>query len=223
MAESPIPESVVRFRTELRPRAIGRQYRGWGHFSLTSVTSLAVIAFAASRVYQPGWAELLTIPASFLFANFAEYFGHKGPMHHRRAFLGLVFRRHTQEHHHFFTHQAMSYESTRDFKMVLFPPILLLFFLGGIAVPIGAAIFLVFTPNCGWLFVATAMSYFLTYEWLHFAYHLPDDHWLSRTRLIGVLRRHHAHHHDLGLMGKWNYNITFPICDALFGTTYPAP
>jgi sterol desaturase/sphingolipid hydroxylase (fatty acid hydroxylase superfamily) len=86
--------------------------------------------------------------------------------------------------------------------------------------PISLAFYLLFSPNCGWLFAATGMGYFLTYEFLHFSYHLPDEHWLSRTRLVGALRRHHTHHHDLALMGKWNFNISFPICDALFGTSY---
>ena len=35
-----------------------------------------------------------------------------------------------------------------------------------------------------------------------------------------TLRRHHTRHHDLALMGRWNFNITFPIADWLFGTYY---
>ena len=220
MARSPVPESVTRFRDELRPRAIGPRYQGWAHLAFTSFASLGVIAFAASRVHAPSWRELLTVPAAFLIANAAEYFGHKGPMHRKTSGLGLVFRRHTMEHHHFFTHQAMAFESTRDFKMVLFPPVLLLFFLGGIATPIGTLAFFLLTPNCGWLFVATGMAYFLSYEWLHFSYHLPDEHWLARTRVLARLRKHHTHHHDVALMGKWNFNITFPICDAVMGTSF---
>jgi hypothetical protein len=220
MATSPVPEVVARFRAGLRPRAIGPRYQGWAHLAFTSFGSLAVIAFAARGVRAPSWLELLTVPASFLVANVAEYFGHKGPMHRKAPGLGIVFRRHTLEHHHFFTHQAMSFESTRDFKMVLFPPVLLIFFLGGIATPLGALAFWLLTPNCGWLFVATAMAYFLSYEWLHFSYHLPDEHWLSRSRVLARLRKHHTHHHDLALMGKWNFNITFPICDAVMGTSY---
>lgn len=220
MDTRPVPESVARFRAELRPRAIGPRYRGWAHLAFTSLGSLSVVLFAASRVRSPSWLELLTVPAAFLLSNAAEYFGHRGPMHHKRSGLGLIFRRHTQEHHHFFTDQAMAFESTRDFKMVLFPPVMLLFFLGGIATPIGAAAFLLLTPNCGWLFVATGMAYFLSYEWLHFSYHLPEDTWLGRTRLVSRLRRHHSRHHDLSLMGKWNFNITFPICDAALGTSY---
>jgi len=64
------------------------------------------------------------------------------------------------------------------------------------------------------------MAYFLSYEWLHFSYHLPEDHPLARTWLVSRLRRHHTHHHDLSLMGKWNFNITFPICDAVMGTSF---
>ena len=220
MAGSPVPESVARFRAELRPRAIGPRYLGWGHLAFTSLGSLCVILFAASRVHQPTWRELLTIPVAFLVANVAEYFGHKGPMHHRVSGLGLVFRRHSLEHHRFFTHEAMAFESTRDFKMVLFPPVMLLFFLGGIATPLGALAFFLLSPNCGWLFAATGMAYFLSYEWLHFSYHLPEDHWLARTRVLARLRRHHTHHHDLSLMGRWNFNITFPICDAVLGTSF---
>ena len=220
MASSPVPEAVSRFRAELRPRAIGPRYQGWGHLAFTSLGSLVVIVFAASQVRSPTWLELLVVPVSFLVSNVAEYLGHKGPMHNKVPGLGTIFRRHTLEHHRFFTHEAMAFESTRDFKMVLFPPVMLIFFLGAIATPIGTLAFLLLTPNCGWLFVATGMSYFLSYEWLHFSYHLPGDHWLARTRVVARLCRHHTHHHNMAMMGKWNFNITFPICDAVMGTTY---
>ncbi len=87
------------------------------------------------------------IPIAFLIANLVEYLGHRGPMHRMKRGLGVIFRRHTLEHHHFFTDQQMSYESSRDFKAVLFPPVMLLFFIGGIATPIGLALFLLISPN----------------------------------------------------------------------------
>jgi hypothetical protein len=215
-----VPDEVTRFRAHYRATQIGPNYRGWAHFAFTSWGSLAVIAFAISRVHHASILELSTIPIAFLVANIAEYLGHKGVMHVPRKGLGLLYQRHTREHHHFFTHDAMSYESTRDFKMVLFPPVMLLFFLGAIAMPMGLLLFAVATPNVAWLYVAVAMSYFLTYEWLHFSYHLRGDSILSRTALAQTLRRHHRAHHDKALMGKYNFNITFPICDAAFGTTY---
>ncbi len=218
-----VPASTAKYRSAYRAAHIGPRYSGWAHFAFTSTGSLAVIAFAISHLRDVHPIELLVLPLGFLVANAAEYFGHKGPMHHRRPLLGLIHRRHGIEHHHFFTHDAMAYESSRDFKMVLFPPVMLLFFLGGMATPIALVLFAVASANAGWLFVAIGMGYFLTYEWLHFAYHFPSDTWLGRLAVVRVLRRHHMVHHNLSLMERWNFNITFPICDRIFGTTYPRP
>jgi hypothetical protein len=220
MSAAPLPEHVARFRTGYRQTEPGRHYLGWAHFAFTSLGSLSVIVFSLSRLSGVRPLEWLTVPASFLVANAAEYFGHRGPMHHRTRGLGLVYRRHTQQHHHFFTHEAMAYESSHDFRMVLFPPVLLLFFLGAIATPLGALLFVLGSANVGWLFVATAMGYFLTYEWLHFCYHLPAEHWVARLPLMPRLRRHHTVHHDLRRMGHFHFNITFPLCDRLFGTMW---
>ncbi len=93
---------------------------------------------------------------------------------------------------------------------------------GVVATPVGALLFWFFSANAGWLYVTVAMSYFLTYEWLHFAYHLPEGTLVGRLPFVAALRRHHTRHHDLALMGKYNFNITFPICDWLYGTTYRA-
>jgi hypothetical protein len=213
--------SVLAFREEYRKSSVGRLYSGWVHFAFTTVSALGIIAFAAARVHAVRPAEWLVLPLGFLFANAGEYFGHKGPMHRPARGLRLLFQRHTREHHHFFTSEAMHYESSRDFKMVLFPPVMLLFFLGLLAVPVAALLFALVSANAGWLFVAVAMGYFLTYEWLHFAYHLHPASWIGRLPLMGALRRHHTRHHDLSLMGKYNFNITFPICDWVFNTTWP--
>lgn len=215
--------ATAKFRAEYRAKYIGRWYSGWLHFAFTTAGSLAVVLFAATRVRQPSWKELLVLPAGFLLANAAEYFGHQGPMHRLQRYLGLIFRRHSVEHHHFFTDDEMSYESSRDFKMVLFPPVMLLFFLGGIATPIAVLFFLLVSPNAGWLFVAVGVGYYLTYEWLHFAYHLPEDTFVGRLEPVRVLRQHHRIHHDLALMTRCNFNITFPICDLLFGTIHRPP
>jgi len=215
----PVPTSVATFRAGYRERMSPR-YRGALHLGFTSFASLGVIAFALTRLQEVRAWEWLLVPLTFVVANAAEYFGHRGPMHRPARGLGLIYKRHTLEHHHFFTHEAMAYESRRDFKMVLFPPVLLLFFLGGIATPLGALIFWLVSPNAGWLFVATAMGYFLTYEWLHFGYHLPPEHPLARSRLMRALRRHHAVHHDLRRMGKHNFNISFPLFDQVMGTTW---
>jgi len=212
-------EDVAAFRTHHRAEHIGPRYNGWLHFATTSVGSLAAIGFAISRVRAPRPWELACIPLFFLIANLGEYFGHRGPMHHRRRGLGIIFERHTLQHHQFYRHDAMAADSPRDFQMVLFPPVMLLFFLGGLAAPIGLLLGTLATPNLGWLFAATGVSYFLTYEWLHWSYHQPETSAIGRLALVRVLRRHHTIHHDLSRMTRVNFNITFPIADAVFGTT----
>ncbi len=37
---------------------------------------------------------------------------------------------------------------------------------------------------------------------------------------MGRLRHHHTVHHDPRLMNRYNFNITYPIFDWLFGTWY---
>jgi sterol desaturase/sphingolipid hydroxylase (fatty acid hydroxylase superfamily) len=95
---------------------------------------------------------------------------------------------------------------------------MLVFFLGGIAAPLGALLFLFASSNLAWLFVATAVGYFLNYEWLHFAYHQPPTSAISRLPLVARLRRLHAKHHDPRYMSSANFNITYPICDLIFAT-----
>jgi Fatty acid hydroxylase superfamily len=199
-------------RARLR-RGIGPGYSGLLHFAFTSAVALAVIAYALSRLHTPSALALATVPLTFLYANFVEWRAHRGPMHRRVRGLSLVHERHALQHHAFFTAARMEIDSLRDFKMVLFPPVLILFFFGLFAVPIGFALRFTLGQNVAALFVATAMGYFLLYEWLHLAYHLP-------VRIPGIdrLRNHHRTHHDPRIMSHGNFNITFPICDALFGT-----
>jgi hypothetical protein len=214
-----LPADVAEFREAHRARHIGPRYSGWLHFATTTFGSLAAIGVAIWSVDRPTLLELCAVPVFFLIANLGEYAGHRGPMHHRRRHLAILFERHTLQHHRFYTHEAMASASPRDFQMVLFPPVMLLFFLGGLAAPLGLVLGLLVSPNLGFLFAATAVSYFLTYEWLHWSYHQPETSWIGRRGLVRALRRHHTLHHDPRLMTRANFNITFPIADRLFGTT----
>ena len=215
-----IPEKVATFRAHFREQYISPRYSGVAHFLFTSIVSLTVVGYCAATVRAPRWWELLTVPAAFLFANFVEYRAHRGVMHHRTPPFQLVFERHTPSHHGFYTHEAMAAESPRDYYMVLFPPVLIVFFFGLFALPVGLLLAWLATANVARMFVATAVGYFLTYEWLHFAYHQPAGGFIGRRWLVRTLRAHHTLHHDVERMQKWNFNITFPICDALFGTTH---
>ncbi len=213
-----LPPKVAAFRRRFRAEEIPGGYQGRLHLAFTLFTCTGAIAVALSQLDNVRPAEWLTVPLTFLYANLAEYLGHRGPMHHPTRGLGLLFRRHTGQHHHFFTDQAMALEETRDYRAVLFPSVMILFFLGGFALPVGVLLFWAFSGNVAWLFVATAVAYFLNYEVLHFAYHAPAGSWVSRLPLVARLGALHRAHHDPRLMQQANFNVTYPIGDWLFGT-----
>ncbi len=211
-------ETTGQFRRRYRAKEIGPRYSGLAHLAFTTLACLGAIALCLSRLEAVQAWEWLSVPFSFLLANFVEYAGHRGPMHHRWRGLGLIHKRHAGFHHSFFTREHMALEGRRDFKVVLFPPLLLLFFFGGFALPIGLLLALATTANVAWLFAATSIAYFLNYELLHLAYHSPENSWLDRLPGIASLRRHHAHHHDPAFKSAYNFNITYPIADRLMGT-----
>ena len=212
--------NVAAYRERYRSEEISERYAGWLHLAFTSGACLGVVLFCAFRVDQPSPAEWLTIPVVFLYANLVEYLGHRGPMHHPVRWLGLLYRRHTRQHHRFFTHEAMSYDSSADFKAVLFPPVMIVFFIGGFGVPMWLLLHFVATDNVAWLAVATGIAYYLNYEWLHFAYHCSPDSWIGRIPGVQRLRRLHLRHHEPRLMLRYNFNITYPIGDWVFSTLY---
>ena len=213
-------ESVARARAEFRENRIPRHYSGRAHLVTVIAFSALVAAASLAMLDNVRPAEWLTIPLTFLYCNLAEYLGHRGPMHHRTRLLAGIFQRHTVEHHSFFTDEAICLDSPRDYRAVLFPPILLVFFFGFFAVPVGAILYFLVSPNVCFLFVFTAILYYLNYELLHFSYHVDPQSWLGRFRIIRGLREHHVAHHNKALMTRYNFNITYPICDRLFGTLY---
>lgn len=215
-----VPAATMDYRSRYREANVSEWYSGTAHFIFTSSVCIGIMAYCATRISHVTTAQLLTIPITFLYANLVEYLGHKGPMHRKVRYLAIIFERHAQQHHSFFTHDAMECESHRDYKMILFPPVMIVFFFGLFAAPMGFLLRYLLGPNVALLFVITSIGYFLNYEWLHWLYHQPPDSFLGRLPFINTLRLHHQYHHNKMLMGRYNFNITYPICDRLFGTSY---
>jgi len=214
---------VDAFRAQYRQAHVPPHYRGALHLLFTFGVGGVALAICLSRLADVQPLEWLTVPLTFLYANLAEYWGHRGPMHHKTRGLGLVYERHTRQHHRFFAHVAMPVDSLRDLRAVLFPPILMVFFLAAFALPVALLLASLTSGNVGWLFAATSLAYFLNYEVLHLVYHLPDRYAVARWPFVGRLRRLHQDHHDPRLMAQFNFNITYPIGDRLFGTRYRRP
>jgi len=208
------------YRDEYRREHIPASYRGALHLLFTFGVGGAALVLCLLRLDHVQPLEWLTIPLTALYVNLAEYWGHRGPMHHKRRGLGLVYERHTRQHHRFFTDHAMPVDSLRDLRAVLFPPVLMTFFLIVFALPVALLLAGFTSPNVGWLFAATALGYFLNYEVLHLAYHLPPQYAVARWPLVGRLKGLHTAHHDPRLMAHYNFNISYPLGDWLFGTLY---
>ena len=162
-----VPARVVVFRDEYRATEIPRDYQPLLHLAFTF--GLGTVALVACLValddVRP--LEWLAVPATFLYANLAEYVGHRWPMHRPFRGLGLVYRRHAKQHHRYFTDDAMPLTDLTDLRAVLFPPLLVVFFFGLFGTPVWLALRFLVSANVAWLFVATALAYFLNYEILH--------------------------------------------------------
>ncbi len=206
------------YRHQYHEEFIGRYYLGQAHLAFAIAFSLGGIAFCISRLDSVQPLEWLTLPLAFLYANLVEYAGHRWVMHRKVPGLGLIYRRHAGQHHRFFTDQHMALEGWRDCKVVLFPAILMIFFFGAFAAPLGLLLAWLASANVAWLFVIVALGYYLNYELLHLAYHLPDDSPFLKLPFLKRLRRLHHTHHRTDLMAHANFNITYPIGDWLFKT-----
>lgn len=208
------------FRKAYRASDIPAGYSGRAHLLFTFGGGSLALAACLWQLDGVRPVEWLTVPLAFLYANLAEYVGHRWPMHRPFRGLGLIYKRHAGQHHRFFTDRAMPYDELRDLRAVLFPPILVVFFFGLFATPVWLLLAWLVSDNVAWLFVATGLAYYLNYEFLHFAYHARADSWLARLPGLARLRALHQAHHDPRLMAHWNFNITWPIGDALFGTRW---
>ena len=142
---------------------------------------------------------------------------------HRRLWpFQVLYDRHTPEHHIVFIEDDMALRGTREFRLVLLPA----FGVFGIILttaPFAFACSMIFGATAGWLFLVTASCMLVSYELLHLSYHLSPDSFIGGSRLISALRRHHARHHNPALMQKWNFNVTLPLFDWVFGTIHRRP
>lgn len=198
-----------------------KNFNGYLYFGFANAAALLGIVASLYQLNTPSAGAWLTVPLTFVFANFAEWLAHKGPMHHKRDLLEMLFERHTMVHHLYFPDTNMAAPNHHHWGYVLFPW-WAIFLVYVAAAPFALATGYVFGANCGWLFFATGLGYYLVYEWLHLMHHLPETHPISQNPTARWLRQHHHHHHDFKLMAHKNFNVSFPIADYVLGTAYRA-
>lgn len=209
---------LARFRDEFVAATPG-WYRGEYHLAFTLLVTVGTILFCLSRIENAGWEWLLVVPI-FLFGNWAEWAGHRYILHRPLPYLRMIYKRHCGVHHQFFTNHDLTYKGHKHWRALLFPPFAPVMFILA-ALPPALIVGLLWSANAGYIVVLTMAGYYLMYEGLHTLSHLDDARhpWLKHVPLVNTVRRMHVTHHNLGFMQTRNFNLTFPICDALFGTS----
>lgn len=205
------------FRAAYRAQ-IAPLYNGIIHVALIYLIGGSALWYAARHVHAPLWTDWLIIPITFLGANVFEWFLHAQVMHRPRPGLMGIYKRHTLAHHQFFTLQEPYHDTTRDYRIVFFPPYALIAFLV-MASGLGYLASLVWSANAAWLLVCTAAGMYMNYEFFHWCCHVHDDRIIRYLPFVNTIRRHHIAHHDTAVMMHRNMNLTYPIADWLFGTS----
>lgn len=214
-----LPESIQRFRKHYQQTKVPRYYSGILHAVYAASILIGAIVFHARQIQSLSWKECWAFPIIFLISNWVEYIIHRYQLHRQVYGLKRLYQIHSKQHHQYFTDQAIAFESTRDFMMILFPPWAPIL-VAAASTALGYFVFgPLFSPNIGHIFGIIAPAALLLYEIMHCYYHISDSNPLTRIPGLKALRQHHRDHHNLHLMTQYNFNVTFPICDWIYGTT----
>ncbi len=213
-------ERTRAFRERFRREHIPGWYRGQLHCAITISVLGGSMAWGFWHACGASAACWLLVPAMLLLGNLVVFVVHKYLLHRRIPLVPYAYKAHTQWHHRFFTHEAATWESMRDFFLVLFPiPVVVGFGIVNALVVYGLFGLVLSPAMTHMLFACTAM-YFALYETVHLISHLPDANPLTRVPGLAFMRKHHLAHHDPGLMREYNFNIVFPLFDYVFGTVW---
>jgi len=141
-------------------------------------------------------------------------------MHRLRDVFAVraIYDRHTRQHHQYFTDNDPTINTVKEFRIVFFPwrVLIVLAVMGGLLGYVAAQ---GINPNAGYVVFITMIGHYMVYETFHFSCHVPDNWFVRNMPFINTIRRHHAAHHNMGIMMHCNMNLTFPIADWAMGTS----
>ena len=206
-------------RAQVRERYLAGVPRGYSpllHLIVPSIVGLAAIDAAVSLLRGLSAWELALVPAFVVIANALEWNAHRWLLHqHVRPFAAL-YRRHAL-YHSVYVRGDMAVRDPRELKLVLLPPAATVA-IAVLTLLVASALLLLRLRNLAMLWVATAAGYVMLYEWMHLAWHLPDDGLAERLPVLRGLRRLHELHHAPQRPSPENLNVTFPLFDLVCGT-----
>jgi len=194
-------------------------YNGLLHIFVLYLAGVAAICYCLAQLQASRWEWLLVIPV-FLAGNFVEWGMHRFVMHRRINVFALraIYERHTREHHQYFTDLEPTIDTTREFRIVFFPwRVLITLGIGGTV--LGYIASRLINLNAGYIVFLTMVAQYLIYETFHYCCHVRENWFVRNMPFINTIRRHHTAHHNMGIMMKYNMNLTFPIADWVIGSS----
>jgi len=211
-------ERQRKFREQYKA-AISPYYNGLVHIAVMYGVGICAIWWSVGRLVNATWEWLLVLPV-FVIGNFFEWFMHRYVMHRLVDVFALraIYDRHTRQHHHYFTDNDSTIDTTREFRIVFFPwRVLAVFATMGLV--FGNLAGWLINPNAGYILFITMVGQYLIYETFHYCCHVHENAFVANMPFINTIRRHHTAHHNQGIMMKYNMNLTFPIADWFMGTS----
>lgn len=194
-------------------------YNGLFHIGVMYAAGFTAIYYCASQLDNPTWAWLTIIPVA-IAGNFVEWAMHKYVMHRLIDVFALraIYDRHTRQHHQYFTDTDYTIDTVKEHRIVFFPWRVLIV-LGVAGTILGYIASKIFNPNVGYILYMTMVGHYLLYETFHYCCHIKENWFVRNMPFINTIRRHHAAHHNLGIMMHKNMNLTFPLADWIMGTS----
>ena len=180
---------------------------------------IGAIAWCVSRMQGATWEWLLVLPVA-LGGNFVEWAMHKYVMHRLIDVFALraIYDRHTRQHHQYFTDDDPTISTVREFRIVFFPwrVLMVLAVMGSL---FGYVASVLIDANAGYVVFATMIGQYVVYETFHACCHVQENWFVRHMPFVNTIRRHHAAHHNMGIMMHCNMNLTFPIADWAMNTS----
>ncbi len=194
-------------------------YSGLLHVGVMYAAGIAAIFWCVSRMNNPSWEWLLVLPVA-IAGNFVEWGMHKFVMHRLRDVFALraIYDRHTRQHHQYFTDGDPTIHTVQEFRIVFFPwRVLVVLAVAGSLLGWAAAALI--NANAGYVVFITMIGHYMVYESFHFCCHVPENRFVRHMPLVNTIRRHHAAHHNMGIMMHLNMNLTLPFADWAMNTS----
>ena len=198
---------------------ISRWYNGLIHIGVMYAAGIGAIWWCLSRIQDARWEWLVMIPVA-IAGNFVEWGMHKFVMHRLRDVFAVrsIYDRHTRQHHQYFTDLDPTISTVKEFRIVFFPwrVLAVLALAGGL---LSLAMAALINANAGYITFVTMLGHYMIYETFHFCCHVQENWFVRNMPFVNTIRRHHAAHHNMGIMMHLNMNLTFPVADWLMGTS----